>query len=492
VTATRFEASLTADRRRAGGVYFTPPEIAERLAAIALGGFGAGATICDPASGAAAMLLAAGRALAERGASPATIATHQLWGVERDADALAAARAAIVDWSGVDPGDHLVVGDGLRAGERWPARFDAVLGNPPFLNQLERATVRTDAVPPALAHVRRAYTDTAWLFLAAAPALVRPGGRVVLIQPQSVAAARDAGPVRAHLAAVAPIEGMWSCHELVFDAAVRVCAPVLRVGTGPASSIARWTGATVEPHSPGQLAGTTWSPLLVGPDPPPPLATHAGRRLGDIATATAGFRDEFYGLAPFVVDDADAPEATHPKLVTTALVEPGRLLWGERRVRFAGRAFTAPRIDLAALARQGDERVDRWVRARLLPKAVVATQTPVVEAAADIGGHVVPSTPVISVEGADPWLVAAALTAPPVSAWAVTHHGGTALSAGAVKLSARAVLDAPLPADEAAWQRGARLLARGELLAAADVLNGAHGASDDVLAWWARRARVAT
>src|SRR5581483_11377297 len=98
-------------------------------------------------------------------------------------------------------------------------------GNPPFLNQLERATVRRAPLPPALAPYARAYTDTAWLFLIAARDLLRPGGRAVLVQPQWVVSARDAGPVRAALEA--DLAGLWWCDELLFDASVHVCAPVI-------------------------------------------------------------------------------------------------------------------------------------------------------------------------------------------------------------------------------------------------------------------------
>ncbi|MGI8663967.1 MAG: HsdM family class I SAM-dependent methyltransferase [Acidimicrobiales bacterium] len=487
-----YEAGLGAAKRRAIGAHYTPRAVADGLAAIALDGLSDRAVVCDPACGAGAMLLAAGRALVARGAPRAKVAAEQLWGVDRDSAAIGAARAAIVAWSGVDPGQHLAVGDGLRAGERWHGRFDLVLGNPPFLNQLRSATVRTASVPDSLVSVVRPYTDTAWLFLAAAPGLVRRGGRIVLIQPQSVAAARDAGPVRDAVGGAAVLEGMWSSCEPIFGASVLVCAPVLRVGAHPPRSVRRWTGATLEEIDPvAPLLDGSWSPLLVGPDPPPPFALRATHgTIGAIATATAGFRDEFYGLAPHLVDERAANEATHPKLVTAGLVEPGRLVWGERQVRVAGRRYDAPRVELASLERGGSARLLRWVRARIVPKVLVATQTRVIEAAADVAGTTVPSTPVISVEGCDPWLVAAALTAPPVTAWAATYHAGKARNAGAIKLAARDVLDVALPGDAARWREGASLLAAGQLLAAAEVLNAAHGGDEEVLRWWARRARL--
>jgi hypothetical protein len=83
--------------------------------------------------------------------------------------------------------------------------FDAVVGNPPFLNQLESATASgrgVNALHRALAQgTLRPYTDISAAFLYRAAQLTSPGGYVGLVQPQSLLAARDAGadPRRARL-----------------------------------------------------------------------------------------------------------------------------------------------------------------------------------------------------------------------------------------------------------------------------------------------------
>lgn len=93
------------------------------------------------------------------------------------------------------------------------------------------------------------------------------------------------------------------------------------------------------------------------------------------------------------------------------------------------------------------------------------------------------------------------LLAPPVSVWAMGSFGGTALSADAMKLAARQVLDVPLPVDDEAWARGAAALERAERSAAdhdeagwarhLDELGGhmceAYGVGADVLDWWRAR-----
>jgi hypothetical protein len=97
------------------------------------------------------------------------------------------------------------------------------------------------------------------------------------------------------------------------------------------------------------------------------------------------------------------------------------------------------------------------------------------------------------------WWIAAAVMAPPVSAWALGRHGGAALSADAIKLSARQLLDIPLPVDGSAWARGAACVRQASraadevswhaaLVAAGAAMTAAHGldgqAASEVLDWW--------
>src|SRR5690606_11293833 len=82
--------------------------------------------------------------------------------------------------------------------------FAAVVGNPPFQGQLARATARavaeTEALRARFDAALGPYVDTAALFLLVGVELAAPGARVAMVQPQSTAAARDAGAVREALA----------------------------------------------------------------------------------------------------------------------------------------------------------------------------------------------------------------------------------------------------------------------------------------------------
>jgi hypothetical protein len=173
-------------------------------------------------------------------------------------------------------------------------------------------------------------------------------------------------------------------------------------------------------------------------------------------------------------------------VVTSGLVDPGRLAWGERPARIGGRAFTRPSVDPGAL----EGRVAAWVEARLVPKVLVATQTRVLEAAADPEGRFVPLTPVLAVTPQHPddvWRIAAALTSPIVTAWALRTFGGAALSGDAVKLSARQVLDAPLPTDTGAWDAATAALRAGDVDGCATALAGG---DERLLRWWLARRPV--
>ena len=151
--------------------------------------------------------------------------------------------------------------------------------------------------------------------------------------------------------------------------------------------------------------------------------------------------------------------------------------------------------------RQGDPKLGQWADARLRPKLLVATQTRVVEAWVDERGTALPVTPVLSVEPDDDdpntlWLVAAALTAPAVTAQALAAKFGTAMSLNAVKLAARDVLAIPLPQDRGAWQAAADLIrdraplvTPTELATFGELMGRAYGERDNELTdWWQARA----
>ncbi len=129
------------------------------------------------------------------------------------------------------------------------------------------------------------------------------------------------------------------------------------------------------------------------------------------------------------------------------------------------------------------------LRARLVPKVVVATQTRVIEAAVDGNGEWLPAVPVISIVAEAPmlWPIAAALCSPPLTAWAATQHLGAARSSSAIKLSARDVRALPLPEPSVAWEQAEAALRAGDVLEAGRLMCIAYGVDDTTFTWWQAR-----
>ncbi len=511
------------DERRRRGAFFTPHASAAIVVdrATLAWSWPSRPTVCDPAVGGGAFLLAAAKVLEARGLGRDEIVRDLLWGADADPLAVATTRAALAIWAAGTRdadraghiGDHIVQADTLVSGlEAWSSAadpFDLVVGNPPFQSQLATRTARTRAEAGALearyGDLARGYADSATLFLAAAAGMTRPGGRFSLILPESFLAARDAMPVRRTIAVDSALVGVWLPGAPLFSASVRVCVPVFEAGGNGPSSIHRWRGLDAEPAAPMSKAsataladGATWAPLAADLLGVPDVALGDGERVGSRASATAGFRDQFYGLRPFVAAASDNDGAV-ARLVTSGAVDLVHDLWSRRSTKFAGNRFTQPVVDLTRL-RRDDPALAQWGERVLVPKLLVATQTRVVELLVDERGEMWPSVPVVAVVAPvdELWLLAAALASPPVTAVCLRRHAGAALSSDAIKLSAKQLLDVPLPSDERAWHEGAELLRnaaaaategragdwRDGLHAFGTAMCGAYAVGEEVLVWW--------
>lgn len=493
--------------RKRAGAWFTPPALVAHLLdetlepALAEADDPTAVTVLDPACGSGVFLVAAARRLA-RWADPTDVVLR-VHGVDRDAAAVELARVCL--WLElVQPGRPAPMPDlGVRVGDallgdRPAAAYDVVVGNPPFLNRLETRTATTPAVARLLDEraggVLGPYTDLSAVFLHAALGWVREGGRVGLVQPQSLLAARDAAGVRGDLAARGALEALWVSDRPLFDASVLTCAPVLRRGAAQ-GRVRRSHGPEFRPVQDavvddGDLAGE-WAFLAgTGLGIPAFVPAPDGGRLDDLAVCTADFRDQYYGLADAVREARDCPDGV--PLVTTGLIDPAACRWGTASTRFLKRRWDAPVVDLAELSPP----LRRWAESRLVPKVLVATQGAVLEAVVDEDGRWLPSVPTITVTAApgDLWRVLAVLLAPPVVAHAATRYAGTALTMRAIKLSAGQVAALPLPPDRARWAEGAALARtvqrdadRGALHDLGRVMTAAYRADDGVFAWWKGR-----
>jgi hypothetical protein len=353
------------------------------------------------------------------------------------------------------------------------------------------------------------YADAAVEFMVLASELVEPdGGRVVLVLPQSILAARDAREMRMLFDRRSTMFWSWWTGEQVFDAQVHTCALGFEFGRG----------ADEQPTShPPSLNPSTdrhgnWSHVVTSRQIVPALPElHTAGTLGDRAVLNANFRDEYYGMVPAVGDHPHGPP-----LITSGLIDPGRTLWGRRGVTFAKARLDAPRIDIDRL----DDKMQRWAARRLVPKVLVANQTRIIEAACDPEGAWLPAVPVIGVypgrrlgsasnqptlfdaaRDATPdgdadafgdtvsaaWEIAAVLTSPVASAWAWHRNAGTGLSTDAIRLGP--VLLGGLPWPEGDLAAAVHDLRAGDVRSCARAVVHAYGVHDDescdeLFDWW--------
>ena len=347
--------------------------------------------------------------------------------------------------------------------------FDCILGNPPFLNQVESATT----VAKAAAEVSRLltgeasvrYTDVSATFLLLAAQKLRDQGYAALVQPQSLLSAKAAGPVRKSVLLMCALRALWVSNEHVFDASVFTCAPTIQRGGPRRATCGRATGKAiraldvVEIDNDELALEATWSHLVADASGVPNVEYASTACVGDIAESVADFT-EYYRLQGFVVERCDADPLQpreFPPLVTTGLIDLAHCAWGERTTRIFKQKWTAPCIDRQRMYRDGT--LGYWIDKRRVPKVVMATQTSVIEVVVDEIGVFVASIPLITITPSDNgrlWHLAAALASPVICALALRKFAGSALNADAIKLSAKQVLQLPLPSSDSDWDEAAR------------------------------------
>ncbi len=504
-----YEQSLDSSTRRNSGVHYTPVAVAQRLTDIALGKAPQG-PVCDPAVGGGSFLLAAANFFRQLGIPPSTIVEELLWGIDVDPGAILVSEAVLALWASDDhwvlPEGHLVVADSLQEGisafQSPPdGGFAAVIGNPPFQNQLQEQTVRTlddtNNLRERWDTSAGPYADSAGFFLLVGVSMLAEKGVLLMIQPQSFLSASDSSPIREELEEKMDLVGMWLGRANIFEAGVHVCAPVFAFAKGE-PKLELWEGRGVKVRdSVERHKGASWTEIFSAVSGVPSVDLR-GPELGKICSATAGFRDQFYGLKEYVSEKHLCKGEWAP-LITVGMIDPFRNRWGKGTFRYANHSWAEPVVDLLAL-KEGNPELFNWVKDRLRPKVLVATQTKVLEVLPDPEGRLVPSTPVISVEcdQENVWLVAAALSSPAASARAFARAAGAAMSSDTLKLSATQVAEIPLPENTLEWENGAKHAKQAYLANSASSwatclqelgrqMTKAYEVDNDVFEWWSGR-----
>lgn len=246
-------ASNSATARKARGAFFTPNGITTHIAEWAIRS--PSDKVLEPSSGEAAFLLAAVHRLVALGHS-----SPRVHGVEIHAPSAVEANRWVAAAGGraeIKTSDFFLV-------DAEP-RFDAVIGNPPFIRYQEWTGDQRDRARFAALQQGVALTGLAssWAaFVAHSAGFLKPGGRLGLVLPAELLTVNYAAPVRRFL-----LENFASVELVVFDEQVFPDAEAdtvlvkaegwQRAPEGRASLRQTRNATTLDDLTPG----TTWAPV---------------------------------------------------------------------------------------------------------------------------------------------------------------------------------------------------------------------------------------
>jgi adenine-specific DNA-methyltransferase len=355
LTPATDEPLLPRAERRARGVYYTPPGIVRELVRLTLdpkrtrraseGVAGRCLHILDPACGAGAMLAEAERQLASRGQGVS------LFGVDSDPKAVAMCQDAVakaVVWTADALFDNRL--DRL-------APFDAIVGNPPYVNIRQLAK----SLPAAgISRLRERYAtvrgnfDLYVPFIERAWQLLAPGGCCGLIIPNKWATLDYACPLRELLLAETTIEHVVDLSALrVFTEASVYPHLVIFTKSRPAKSHqVKYQGGGQTATVPQRLL----SPAAISFNAPLDVeARVATRPLGQVATiscGTPGYSAQRVAAALANAGGrgscrAESSEKTL-QFITSGNIDRYQITPGN--VRFLGKTYTRPVLPLGSPA----------------------------------------------------------------------------------------------------------------------------------------------
>ncbi|MGH7685699.1 MAG: HsdM family class I SAM-dependent methyltransferase [Candidatus Dormibacteria bacterium] len=223
-------AGDTAELRKARGAFFTPAPLCDYVSSWAIRS--PDDQVLEPACGEAAFLLAAGLRLRQLQAG-LLLSAGRIHGVEVHGDSARSASTAI---GGAGINAEITTGDFLDL-EPHP-RFDAVIGNPPYVRYQEwRGDARTKARAAALrAGVALTNLASSWAaFVVHSSLFLRPGGRLGLVLPAELLTVNYAAPVRSYLMRRFGRVRLVLFEQRVFPGVLEEVVLLLADGKGPTS-----------------------------------------------------------------------------------------------------------------------------------------------------------------------------------------------------------------------------------------------------------------
>ncbi|MCC6127035.1 MAG: SAM-dependent DNA methyltransferase [Pirellulales bacterium] len=326
--------------------------------------------------------------------------------------------------------------------------FDAVIGNPPFVNAIE------GAIPPetkkrlaALSRELRGTADLAFHFVRLSHELVRAGGTVGLVLPKTFLNADAAVKLRERLCRERPPSMIHVPPRGVYfpGASAYTCLVVLggdstcAVSDDESPAEAAWRRSAISHSNWWRSVQTILGRLE---ELPPGEFVPLGAHFEVAASMTAG---DAYAVKPFVRDDA---AAGGPKFVTTGLIEPFACNWGRKECRYLGSTYARPRI--VADGKLSPPLAARLKKAATRPKLLVAGLCDRFEAFFDPHGEYLgavstysifhPEDDVHSLEKLCAWL-----NSPRATALLRAELGAASVGGGFMTLKKKTLQELPVP-----------------------------------------------
>lgn len=495
--------------RKRDGVYYTPQLLVDHLLEVALlpairshcsaGGRVDDFKVLDPSMGAGRILISARDLIAQEFAVSQEIATNCIYGFDIDGAAVDLVRESL------PTGGRFAVADALAGDwsehfpevfERENPGFDAILGNPPFLNRISKLTrldsARKRSLKRRFAEIWAPYANEASLFLVQSLRNTRTGGVVALVQPESLLGARDSLPTRHWVESHAALAHLWVAKKPVFAAAVRTILPVfIKCGDQDVVTCSHSLPVVSSAEQTFLEGRTSWGPLAsdVYGLPLVPSFESTGV-LNEVLEVSAGHLKEFYAIAPFVREFASGD----CKLVTTGMISRFANSWGKQSALYRRQSYFEPAVDLAQIPVSLHTR--KSIASARSPKLLLATQTRRLEITVDDAGECLAAVPLLTLIpqlGMELLEVATLFASPLLSVLAARETLGTGLAGGVIKLNAEQVRALPLPKHvelwkeassrfEIWWQSEHDLI---QLIPICRLLNLAYGLPEDfAIEWW--------
>lgn len=477
-------------QRKVRGAYYTPAELVQAILE-PWDSAPPNSTLLDPACGGGAFLLAAYDRLLRRmpdadGAARSHCLQTQIFGIDRDPLAVSVTRLSLLlrllD-DGSLPLAHLPdltrtihAGNSLVEVEHQPEQildgqdwqrlfteiqlaggFDAVVGNPPYLDAEGMTRHQPLLRRYCTQHYRTATGnwDLFCVFIERALSLCKPGGWHSFVVPNKLLSAGYGTATRSLLACDHQLTHLRDYSRVsVFPAAIYpIVYHVRRSPPTTNTQVCYEEMASLE-----QMARQVWFPLRTLQTPQHPwqiggnpkqgaaIATlQSAPTLADYATLTdAATVTEAYAIRPLIREAAPENATISPdgfRMVNSGTLDPYQMLWGKKPLRYLGDRYLHPIIPNGALANLPPKRLHQARQ----PKLLVASMTRRLEAVFDEAGHwfAGKSTTVI-LPHVNPYWLLALLNSKLIQLWFRQTFAGNRLQGGYLRIGAPQLRQIPV------------------------------------------------